>query len=108
MRLLRIEPRTPKDSFFFRGPALLQKERGGELVFRFQGIVGIPYPAGFQFPRPDFATGFTVGANSRLDPFLWFHAVQDVREKGITAEGSAEHVRASTGDDFSYQIPNSL
>ena len=101
--LLRVEPRTPKDSFFFRGPALLQKERHGGLVFRFQGIVGIPYPAGFQFPRPDFATGFTVGDNSRLDPFLWFHAVQDVHANGIPAEGSAEHVRASTGDDFSYR-----
>ncbi len=101
--LLRIEPRTPRDSFFFRGPALLQKERHGGLVFRFQGIVGIPYPAGFQFPRPDFATGFTVGENSRLDPFLWFHAVQDARANGIPAEGAAEHVRASTGDDFSYR-----
>jgi len=105
--LLRVEPRTPKDSFFFRGPALLQKGRHGGLVFRFEGIVGIPYPEGFRFPHPDFATGFVVGPGSRLDPFLWFHALQDVNfEDGVKA-GLLEHVRASTGDEFScrYSIP---
>ena len=101
--LLRVEPRTPKDSFFFRGPARLQREKNGNLVFRFQGIVGIPYPAGFLFPHPDFTTGFIVGPNSRLDPFLWFHAIQDGQRPRMVAEGSAQHVRASIGDDFSYK-----
>jgi hypothetical protein len=100
--LLRVEPRTPKDSFFFRGPAWLEQDAHGGLVFRFQGIVRIPYPEGFRFPRPDFATGFVVGPNSRLDPFLWFHALQDTKLQGTAMEGSARHVRASTGDDFSY------
>jgi hypothetical protein len=105
--LLRVEPRTPKDSFFFRGPALLQKGTDGGLVFRFQGIVAIPYPAGFRFPRPDFATGFVVGPGSRLDPFLWFHALQDVNLKEGAKTGVFEHVRASSGDEFScrYSIP---
>lgn len=101
--LLRVEPRTPKDSFFFRGPAWLQEQPHGGLVFRFQGIVGIPYPEGFRFPRPDFATGFVVGPDSRLDPFLWFHAMQDTKLQVPAMEGFARHVRASTGDEFSYQ-----
>lgn len=105
--LLRVEPRTPKDSFFFRGPALLQKGSHGEMVFRFEGIVGIPYPEGFRFPRPDFATGFVVGPGSRLDPFLWFHAPQDVNRDEEVKIGVMEHIRASNGDDFScrYNIP---
>jgi hypothetical protein len=101
--LLRVEPRTPKDSFFFRGPALLQRGSHGRLVFRFEGIVGIPYPAGFRFPRPDFATGFVVGANSRLDPFLWFHALENIELDDAIKDGTVEHLRASTGDDFSYR-----
>jgi hypothetical protein len=101
--LLRVEPRTPKDSFFFRGPALLQKGAHGSLVFRFEGIVAIPYPEGFRFPRPDFTTGFVVGPNSRLDPFLWFHALEDVKLGEAVKEGTVEHIRASTGDDFSYR-----
>jgi len=101
--LLRVEPRTPKDSFFFRGPALLQRGTNGNLVFRFQGIVAIPYPSGFLFPHPDFTTGFIVGPDSRLDPFLWFHAIQDSTRAGNTLNGSEQRVRASTGDEFSYK-----
>jgi hypothetical protein len=100
--LLRVEPRTPKDSFYFRGPALLRRADDGHMVFRFRGIVRIPYPEGFKFPHPDFATGFTVGPNSYLDPFLWFHAVGDARGADFVKQGSASRVRASTGDEFSY------
>jgi hypothetical protein len=100
--LLRVEPRTPKDSFFFRGPALLVNDAHNQTVFRFQGIVHIPYPPGFLFPNPDFATGFAVGPNSALDPFLWFHAIQSDQLPEVVKEGSASHVRSSTGDDFSY------
>jgi hypothetical protein len=101
--LLRVEPRTPKDSFFFRGPALLTKDAWAQSVFRFQGIVHIPYPPGFQFPHPDFTTAFTVGPDSALDPFLWFHAVQADEARDVMKEGSARHTRASTGDEFSYR-----
>jgi len=101
--LLRVEPRTPKDSFFFRGPALLTKDARNQNVFRFQGIVHIPYPPGFQFPHPDFTTAFTVGPGSALDPFLWFHAVQAEEASETIKEGSAKHVRSSTGDEFSYR-----
>ncbi len=101
--LLRVEPRTPKDSFFFRGPALVAKDARNQNVFRFQGIVHIPYPPGFQFPHPDFTTAFTVGPGSALDPFLWLHAIQAGEARGVFKEGSATHVHSSTGDDFSYR-----
>jgi hypothetical protein len=101
--LLRVEPRTPKDSFYFRGPALLARDSREQSVFRFQGIVHIPYPPGFQFPHPDFTTAFTVGADSALDPFLWFHAIQSEEIRDAVMEGGAEDVRSSTGDVFSYR-----
>jgi hypothetical protein len=101
--LLRVEPRTPKDSFFFRGPALLTRDARNQNVLRFQGIVHIPYPPGFQFPHPDFTTAFTVGPGSALDPFLWFHAIQAGELREAIKEGGANHVRSSTGDEFSYR-----
>ncbi|PYP90376.1 MAG: hypothetical protein DMG65_11715 [Candidatus Angelobacter sp. Gp1-AA117] len=100
--LLRVEPCTPQSSFFFRGPAVLVKGPRNQKVFRFQGIVHIPYPEGLKFPNPDFATGFAVGPNSSLDPFLWFHAIRNGSSEGIVKEGSENQVRASTGDVFSY------
>jgi hypothetical protein len=106
--LLRVEPCTPQSSFFFRGPAEFVRGPHNEWVFRFQGIVHIPYPAGLKFPNPDFATGFTVGPDSSLDPFLWFHAIENGTSCGIVKEGGGAHVRASTGDEFSfrYLIPS--
>jgi len=106
--LLRVEPRTPKDSFFFRGPALLTGNSRDQSVFRFNGIVHIPYPPGFKFPHPDFATAFTVGGNSALDPFLWFHAIASEEPKKIVKEGSAQCIRSSTGDEFSYKYAIAL
>jgi len=100
--LLRVEPCTPRSSFFFRGPAIIVRGPRNQKAFRFQGIVHIPYPAGLKFPHPDFSTGFTVTGNSALDPFLWFHAVQNGKCGDIVKQGSGSHVRASTGDEFSY------
>lgn len=106
--LLRVEPRTPKDSFFFRGPAVLEKGAGGSAIFRFRGGVFIPYPEGFAFPSPNLTTGFPVGPNSRLDPFLWLHAIQDQRAGDYVKSGEESDVTASTGERFSYRysIPN--
>jgi hypothetical protein len=77
--LLRVEPRTPGSSFLFRGPAVLENGPGNQPLFRFKGEVFIPYPEGFLFPTPNLTTGFPIGANSRLDPFLWLHAIPDQR-----------------------------
>lgn len=101
--LLRVEPRTPKGSFYFKGPAVFTTDKRNQRVFRLRGITHLPYPEGFSFPRPDFATGFLVGADSALDPFLWFHAIQAKQGTGIVKQGGARNVRASTGDEFSYR-----
>ncbi len=101
--LLRVEPCTPQSSFFFRGPAMMVRGSGDQTVFRFQGIVHIPYPAGFKFPHPDFSTGFNVGPDSALDPFLWFHAIRNGSGTGMVAEGGDSGVRSSTGDIFSFR-----
>ena len=100
--LLRVEPRTPKDSFFFRGPAWFEKGPSGQSVFRYKGEVFVPYPGGFAFPQPNLATGFTVLRNSRLDPFLWLRAIQDGDAAQFVKQGSDRDVLASTGDRFSY------
>ena len=102
--LLRVEPRTPKDSFYFRGPARFEKAPGGRAVFRFDGIVRVPYPPGFAFPQPNLTTGFIVGPNSVLDPFLWFQAAEDGAADAAPAlQHEERNVTASTGDLFSYR-----
>jgi hypothetical protein len=100
--LVRVEPRTPGSSFFFRGPTALERGQNGELIFRFQGQVHISYPEGFLFPNPNLATGFVVGPDSSLDPFLWVHAFQDVDGKHAFKQGGERNVIASTGERFSY------
>lgn len=106
--LLRVEPRTPKDSFFFRGPAAIERGAGGRLVFRFNGVVRVPYPPGFLFPNPNLTTGFAVGPDSVLDPFLWVHAIQDEAQPRSPMRGGETRVLASAGEFFSYsyEIPH--
>ncbi len=106
--LLRVEPRTPGSSFNFRGPALLEKGAGGSTVFRFKGEVFVPYPEGFLFPKPNLTTGFPIGANSRLDPFLWLHALEVAAAKDYVKRGAGSEIISSTGERFSYryEIPN--
>ena len=74
--LLRVEPRTPKASFLFRGPAGFEKGRDGRTIFRFHGQVRVPYPEGYLFPSPDMATGVVIGPDSVLDPFYWIQAME--------------------------------
>jgi hypothetical protein len=101
--LLRVEPRTPGSSFSFRGPAVLEKGAGGDTVFRFLGEVYIPYPEGFFFPTPNLTTGFPIGPDSRLDPFLWLHAIQDQPAGDYVKKGEARDVISSIGERFSYR-----
>jgi hypothetical protein len=106
--LLRVEPRTPGSSFLFRGPAVLEKGSGGQPLFRFRGEVYIPYPEGFLFPSPNLTTGFPIGPQSRLDPFLWFHAIPDQRAGDYVKTGEGRDITSSVGERFSYRyaIPN--
>ncbi|HVT60579.1 MAG TPA: hypothetical protein VHR45_19555 [Thermoanaerobaculia bacterium] len=99
----QLEPRTPKSSFGFRGPASLVRDASGELHFRFEGEVLIPYPAGFKFPQPDLRNTFVVRANSRLDPFLWLDAIESAAAGSILKRGGEQNVVASTGAVFSYK-----
>jgi hypothetical protein len=106
--LLRVEPRTPGSSFLFRGPAVLENGPGNQPLFRFKGEVFIPYPEGFLFPTPNLTTGFPIGANSRLDPFLWLHAIPDQRAGDYVKTGEGREITSSAGERFSYRysIPN--
>lgn len=106
--LLRVEPRTPGSSFLFRGPAAIEEGPGGESIFRFQGEVFIPYPEGFMFPTPNLTTGFPIGPQSRLDPFLWLHAIEDRPAGDYVKTGEGRDIMSSAGERFSYRysIPN--
>lgn len=100
--LIRVEPRTPQNSFYFRGPTVLERGSNGRLVFRFQGQQHISYPEGFLFPEPNLATGFPAGSGSALDPFLWIHAIEDSDAPHTSKEGSARNLLSSTAERFSY------
>src|SRR5262249_46952181 len=67
--LFRVEPRTPTESFHFRGPAGFLRGADGKLRYRYDSAVLVPYPEGFKFPERDLATGIIIGPNSRLDPY---------------------------------------
>jgi hypothetical protein len=101
--LLRVEPRTPRTSFLFRGPAALDWLPSGHLVFRLRAGVRVPYPAGFAFPAPDLSSAITVGDDSVLDPYLWVRAATDLaRVAPISLRRT--HLRSSTGEEFSYTV----
>jgi hypothetical protein len=101
--LVRVEPRTPRSSFLFQGPACLEPGAEGQMIYRFNGVVHIPYPEGFKFPAPDLATGYVAGPNSALDPFFRLQAMAAGRPPAAGKEGAAERVTASTGALFSYR-----
>jgi hypothetical protein len=101
--LVRVEPRTPKESFRFRGPAGFKRDRRGTLCYRFEGKLDIPYPAGFLFPNSNLSTGIVIGPDSALDPFMEIVAVHAAQDERAHSSGGAEGVVASTGTRFSYE-----
>ena len=102
--LIRIEPKIPRESFFFRGPALFAKGADGKLVYRYLGAVDIPYDEGLLFPEPNLAQGFPAGPNSSLDPFFWVQAVDwDPTTARGGKRGQASDVLASNGERFAYR-----
>ena len=107
--LVRLEPRTPKESFMFQGPARFEKDGHGQTVLRFRGQVTIPYPEGNLFPAPDLATTFTAGPDSVLDPFLWVQAMDTPEAPEAVMKGEAELLVSSASEVFSYhfEIPGS-
>jgi hypothetical protein len=103
LAMVRIEDRTPKSTFAFRGPVSFEKDANGQTIFRFHGKLHIPFPQGFRFPAPDLTNCFLIGPDSALDPFLRWQAMHVPKASRVAASGGAEHVKASTGDEFSYK-----
>ncbi|HEY1379877.1 MAG TPA: hypothetical protein VGF55_23955 [Gemmataceae bacterium] len=101
--LVRVEPRTPQSSFLFRGKAAFEAGTNGQSIYRFNGVVHIPYPEGFAFPNPDLATHFPAGAASALDPFFRLQAMYGGRPPRGGMRGRADDVLASNGNRFSYR-----
>lgn len=112
--LVRVEPRTPKASFFFRGPAILKKGPAGQ-VFSFFGQVHIPYDAGYLgnggskqppllFPDPNLATGFPVTGGGALDPYLWYWALRHPGAPDFVAIDNGDQAVSSRGEFFSYRF----
>jgi hypothetical protein len=103
MALLKVEPRTPRASFQFRGPAMFERDGRGQLIFRFKGQTRLEYPEGYLFPKPDLTTGYVVGPGSVLDPFFWVQAMYHAEDGEFVKKGSRENVTASTGEVFSFK-----
>jgi hypothetical protein len=101
--LVRVEPRTPRSSFYFRGPACFERGSHGQLIYRFNGTVHIPYPEGFKFPSPDLTTSYVAGPDSALDPFMRIQAMCGGGQPQAVKKGGAEMVIASNGNSFSYR-----
>jgi len=110
MALLEVEPRTPRASFEWRGPALFERDARGQLIFRFRGACRLLYPEGYLFPAPDLKNGFAIGPDSALDPFYWIQAMHHTDETDFVKKGGRENVDASNGERFSfkYEIPGQL
>ncbi|OFW30306.1 MAG: hypothetical protein A3H97_09495 [Acidobacteria bacterium RIFCSPLOWO2_02_FULL_65_29] len=102
LAMVRIETRTPKATFAFRGPASFEKGVNGQMVFRYHGKLHIPFPEGFKFPATDLTNYILIGPDSALDPFLRWQAMSISDAPRLARAGSAKGVVASTGDEFSY------
>lgn len=103
LALIKLEPRTPKSSWYMRGPAAFEKDANGQTVFKFAGTVKVPYPEGYGFPKPDLQSCFTVGPNSVLDPYIYMEAMDGIAPPPQGKSGSANGVVASNGQKFSYK-----
>jgi hypothetical protein len=102
LTLLKLEPRTPKASWYMRGPAAFEKDPSGQTVFSFNGTVRVAYPEGFGFPRPDLKSVYVVGPNSALDPYFYLQAMDGIAPPPAGKSGGARGVVASNGQRFSY------
>ncbi len=102
LAMIRLEPRTPKSTFTFRGPAAFEKCAHGGTVFRYYGDLHIPFPEGFSFPNSDLETPITIGPNSALDPYLRFQGICGPDAPNLVKRGRHSQVTASNCIDFSY------
>lgn len=103
LAMVMLETRTPRATFQFRGPASFEHGVNGQLVFRYNSGLLIPFPEGFGFPKPDLKSVYAVGPNSRLEPFVRLQAMDVPAATTPAKSGNASRVKASTGDEFSYR-----
>lgn len=103
LALMAMEPRTPKASWYMRGPAAFEKDPSGQTYFGFNGSTRVPYPEGFKFPRPDKKTYYLAGPNSFLDPYFYIQGTDGLAPPPAGKSGSAHSVLASNGERFSYK-----
>ena len=104
VNLMAVEPCTPADTFNYQGPAVFEADVNGQITFRFNGEVFLPYPRGFRFPAPtpDGQPPFVVVRESRLDPFVRVRAMREPDHVEGVVSGSEQQVRSSIGKEFSY------
>jgi hypothetical protein len=102
MAMVRIETRTPKSTFGFRGDASFEKGVNDQLIFRYHGKLTIPFPENYKFPKPDLENHILIGPDSALDPFLRWQAMSVAESPKLAMSGGQSRVKASTGDEFSY------
>ncbi len=102
LAMIQLEPRTPRSTFTFRGPAAFEQGVNGETVFRYYGDLHIPFPEGFSFPASNLTDPITIGPNSALDPFLRFQAMHEPAFPKLRKRGGSGQMTASNGIDFSY------
>jgi hypothetical protein len=103
LAMVRIETRTPKSTFQFRGRASFEQGVNGQMVFRYDGKLHIPFPEGFKFPAPDLKNSFIIGPDSALEPFVRWQGMWSPGAPRQAVSGSADHMTASTGEQFSYR-----
>lgn len=101
--LLRVEPRTRRDSFHFRGPGSLRRHSSGNTLFRCFAQIYVPYPKGNRFPDPNFATGFRT-EGERLDPYLWMWAIEDSLRTRGDYNSRGDRILSPKGELFSWRL----
>jgi len=100
-KLLEIEPRTPTETFTFRGPGCFEQDSAGQMILRFNGVQYLPYPEGFKFPTADLKSYIVIGPDSLLLPFLRHQAMRVEGRAWMTRCGGAS-MTSSLGEEFSY------
>ena len=120
LAMIEVEPRTPRATFMFRGPAGFTKSTHGQTRFWFHGDLHIPFPLNFNFPTakftaefaedPDAANAapgmksFQIGPNSALDPYLRFSGVHVPGAHVFPPRrGGSTQMTSLNGTDFAYQ-----
>lgn len=102
MKLLEIEPRTPTETFTFRGPGSFEVGNDGQVIFRYNGVQYLPYPEGYKFPTDDLESHVVIEPDSVLFPFLRHQAMPVVGQEWRSRSGEAR-IMSSNGQEFSYK-----